>query len=102
LCRIVCFNAAKIGSLQACLPTATELTAAANRHKALGNPGRLAILSVLAIEPCCVCDLANVLSLPVSTVSQHLKTLRLAGLVDARQDSAAAGAPVWSHAETAS
>ena len=52
----------------------------------LAHRARLAILSVLAVEACCVCDLANVLRLPLSTLSQHLKTLRTAGLVHSRQE----------------
>ena len=85
-CRIVCFNRTKIASLRASLPKESILEAAAARNKALAHPARLAVLAVLAVEACCVCDLANVLGLPLSTLSQHLKTLRKAGLVCSRQE----------------
>jgi DNA-binding transcriptional ArsR family regulator len=83
-CKVVCFNETKIAVLRSALPTQAALAARAARHKALGHPARLAVLAVLAEESSCVCDLANVLALPLSTLSQHLKTLRLAGLVEAR------------------
>jgi len=86
VCRVVCFNEEKVRALEARLPAAGELEAAARRHKALGHPGRMAILHVLAMEECCVCDLANVLRQPVSTVSQNLRILRAAGLVRSRQE----------------
>ena len=46
----------------------------------------LALLSLLALEDCCVCDLAHALQLPTSTVSQHLSRLRAAGLLRSRQE----------------
>ena len=85
-CRTVCFNNAKIAELKRALPTAERMEQVAAWHKALGHPVRLAIVRVLELEECCVCDLANVLDQPVSTVSQHLKSLRHAGLVEARQE----------------
>ena len=82
----MCFNTAKIRALRAALPPKATLAASAARYKALAHPARLAVLEVLGVESCCVCDLANVLGLPVSTLSQHLKTLRKAGLVSSRQE----------------
>jgi DNA-binding transcriptional ArsR family regulator len=58
----------------------------ADRYKAMAHPCRLAILYALALEECCVCDLANILRKPVSTISQHLRMLKAAGLVKSRQD----------------
>ncbi len=82
----MCFNEAKIAALRDSVPTESELAATAARNKALAHPARLAVLAVLAMDACCVCDLANVLGLPLSTLSQHLKTLRTAGLVQSRQE----------------
>lgn len=50
--------------------------------KALGHPARVAILQLLAQRRSCVCG-ELVLELPISqsTVSQHLKELKAAGLV---------------------
>lgn len=50
--------------------------------RALGHPARLAILRVLAARETCVCgEIVDELPLAQSTVSQHLKVLREAGLI---------------------
>ena len=50
--------------------------------KALGHPTRIAILKHLENQSCCFTgDLVNVLPLAQSTVSQHLKELKNAGLI---------------------
>jgi ArsR family transcriptional regulator len=61
--------------------------AAADRLKALGHPVRLAIVRALAERSCCCCaDVCSGLPLAQSTVSQHLKVLRDAGLIGFRRD----------------
>jgi ArsR family transcriptional regulator len=55
--------------------------------KALGHPVRLAIIRALAEQSCCCCgDVCSRLPLAQSTVSQHLKVLRDAGLIRFRRD----------------
>jgi len=50
--------------------------------KALGHPARIAILKLLAQRTTCFCgDITDVLPLAQSTVSQHLKALKSAGLI---------------------
>jgi len=50
--------------------------------KALGHPARVAILKELARRNVCVCgEIVDVLPLAQSTVSQHLKELKSAGLI---------------------
>ncbi len=50
--------------------------------KALGHPARIAILQFLALQTTCVCgDIVDQLPLSQSTVSQHLKELKNAGLI---------------------
>ena len=50
--------------------------------KALGHPARVAILKLLASKQTCVCgDIVDELPLSQSTVSQHLKELKDAGLI---------------------
>ncbi len=49
--------------------------------KALSEPVRLRIVSLLTSGELCVCDLTEVLQLPQSTVSRHMSLLRLTGLV---------------------
>jgi ArsR family transcriptional regulator len=60
---------------------------AAERLKALGHPVRLAIVRALAERSCCCCaDVCSRLPLAQSTVSQHLKVLKDAGLISFRRD----------------
>jgi len=54
----------------------------ANDMKALGHPARIAILEVLIKKQACICgDIVEDLPLSQSTVSQHLKELKAAGLI---------------------
>jgi ArsR family transcriptional regulator len=61
-----------------------ERAALADRFKALADPSRVAILSMLSVEQeCCVCVFTEALDLSQPTVSHHLRVLREAGLVEA-------------------
>jgi ArsR family transcriptional regulator len=60
---------------------------AAAIFRALGNPARLRIVAELARQPGCVTtDLVGLLPLAQSTVSQHLKVLKEAGIVQGTID----------------
>jgi ArsR family transcriptional regulator len=57
----------------------------AGSFRALGDPGRLRLLSFLASQPggeACVCHLTEPLGLTQPTVSHHLKVLHDAGLLE--------------------
>ena len=55
--------------------------------KALSHPARIAILGVLAKRNECICgEIVDVLPLAQSTVSQHLKELKSAGLINGTVD----------------
>jgi ArsR family transcriptional regulator len=59
-----------------------EQTRALELLRALGNPARLRIVAELAARAACVTgDLVGVLPLAQSTVSEHLKVLREAGVI---------------------
>lgn len=59
----------------------------AEMAKALGHPARVAILKALAERNVCVCgEIVEVLPLAQSTVSQHLKELKSAGLISGTVD----------------
>ncbi|RUA23928.1 MAG: ArsR family transcriptional regulator [Bacteroidetes bacterium] len=50
--------------------------------KALGHPTRIEILEILEKQSCCFTgDLVDILPLAQSTISQHLKELKNAGLI---------------------
>ena len=66
-------------------PDATEL---ASRLKALADPNRLRLLSILLAKDdltACTCELTGPLGLGQPTVSHHLRRLHEAGLVDAER-----------------
>ena len=55
----------------------------AEQLKALAHPARLKIVDVLAARGTCVCgEIVDVLPLAQATVSQHLKILKDAGLLE--------------------
>ena len=54
--------------------------------EALGDPSRLAIVTCLAERPRAVGELADELPISRPAVSQHLKVLKTAGLVDDRAE----------------
>ncbi|MEV6637889.1 metalloregulator ArsR/SmtB family transcription factor [Actinoplanes sp. NPDC051470] len=69
------------------IPAQTAATLAP-AFKALGDPIRLQLLSMIASAEggeACVCDLAPAFEISGPTVSHHLKVLREAGLVDAER-----------------
>jgi ArsR family transcriptional regulator len=56
--------------------------------KALGDPVRLRLLSMIASQAggeICVCDLTPAFDLSQPTISHHLKLLRQAGLIDSER-----------------
>ncbi|MFG2008965.1 ArsR/SmtB family transcription factor [Micromonospora sp. NPDC048868] len=63
---------------------AAQAAVVAPMFKALGDPIRLRLMSMIASVPeICVCDLTPAFDLSGPTISHHLKVLREAGLVDA-------------------
>lgn len=63
-------------------PQAAELAA---MFKALGDPVRLRLLSLIASHPggeACVCEISATFDVSQPTISHHLKLLRSAGLLD--------------------
>ena len=57
--------------------------------KALSHPARIAILNLLIKKQSCICgDIVEELPLSQSTVSQHLKELKEAGLIKGDIDGA--------------
>ena len=56
--------------------------------KALGHPTRVFILNILSRQSCCYSgDLSEELSIAKSTLSQHLKELKDAGLIQGETEA---------------
>ena len=54
----------------------------ANLFKVLGHPARIAILQFIINQKVCICnDLVDELGLAQATISQHLKELKNAGII---------------------
>jgi ArsR family transcriptional regulator, arsenate/arsenite/antimonite-responsive transcriptional repressor len=78
-----------LAPIECCAPLAApllseeEAAATAALFSALGNPARVRIVNLLAAsdEPVCVCHLIEPLGLAQATVSEHLKRLVEAGLL---------------------
>ena len=79
------------GTAACCPPLSTEPLSAeqvgqvAPQLKALADPVRLRLMSLVASHPggeACVCDLNDAFNLTQPTISHHLKVLHEAGLLD--------------------
>ncbi|WP_246843224.1 helix-turn-helix transcriptional regulator [Allokutzneria sp. NRRL B-24872] len=65
--------------------SAERAASAAVVFKALADPARLRLLSMIASAPggeMCVCELTGGFELTAPTISHHLKVLKSAGLID--------------------
>ena len=58
----------------------------ASMLKVLADETRLRIFALLTLGELCVCEIVDLLDIPQSLVSNHLRVLRRAGLVRARRD----------------
>jgi ArsR family transcriptional regulator, arsenate/arsenite/antimonite-responsive transcriptional repressor len=74
------------------MKTATKISVP-RVFRALSDPTRLRILSLLLTGELCVCDIVNTLRVPQPMASRHLAYLKKAGLVRARRDG------LWMHYE---
>jgi ArsR family transcriptional regulator len=55
-------------------------------YGALSDPLRLRILSILKVQPLCVCVIREIVKIPDSKLSYHLGILKSAGLVESERD----------------
>lgn len=68
------------------MPERKRVEAAAERLAALGHPVRATILSAIAIEPLCVCELSALLGMSSPALMHHLRILGRAGVIEARKE----------------
>lgn len=89
-CMVTTLSVTDITPAVCCQPLATEPLAQrdaeqlAGTLKALADPARLRLLSIVAASPnqeACVCDLIEPIGLAQPTVSHHLKVLTEAGFL---------------------
>ena len=85
-CEVRLMHPDAVARVQAALPSPQEVEAATERLKLLADPTRYRVLSALAQEELCVCDLAAVANVNESTMSHQLRLLRAHGLVAFRKE----------------
>lgn len=86
-CQIPCFKESLVRRLRRQLPPDSTLEEVETLFGALADRARLKILFALRNdEELCVCDVAHVLGVSVSTASHHLRKLRDLKLLKYRND----------------
>ena len=78
-------NAGVVQAIAAQLPTQDAIFAMAETFKLLGDPTRLRIVYALSRGELCVCDLASMLGVAATAISNHLRLLRNMRLVRYRR-----------------
>lgn len=78
LCDTFCPSEIDFAAMRA---KAEEVTGLAEVFKVLGDETRTKILYLLAEQPLCVCDLAEILEMTMPAVSHHLRLLKATRLV---------------------
>lgn len=73
-------------SRRARLPPDEEVRRQAEVLKALSDPARIRIVCALRGEELCVCELMEIMDLPQTVVSHHLKVLKYAGIIKDRRE----------------
>lgn len=58
-----------------------ELDKASNVLKLLGDKTRLAMVSILNTNDCCVCEFVEIFQMSQPAISQHIRKLKDAGLI---------------------
>lgn len=58
----------------------------ANIFKALGHPTRMEIIKLLNDQPLCVCEIFDKVESTQPNISQHLKLLKDADVLDSKRD----------------
>ncbi len=86
ICEVDCIDGPRVSAASAALPPREVSREVADALKVLAHPGRLRVLKALEGRELCVCDLAHVLGLSMSGMSQQLRELRRLGAVDFRAD----------------
>lgn len=85
-CRILIIHEDRVLKAKRNMPGEDLVRKAGDFYKALCDPARIRILSALSSSEMCVCDLTAVLGMNQPAVSQHLRTLKQAGIVSFRKD----------------
>lgn len=86
LCTVKCINEEKVKETALMMPDSDQIAKMANIYKAMSDPSRLRILSVLLTQEHCVCDIAVLCGQSDSAISHQLRLLRTLNIVKTRRD----------------
>ncbi len=84
-CEVRCFHPQDVARAHGLLADDLTYEGLANLFGALADPTRARIVHTLLRQELCTCDIAAVLGVTESAVSQHLRVLRHLGLVRHRR-----------------
>jgi len=84
-CEIWAVNKERTTEIKKRLPPGETFMALSDTFGALADPNRAKVLYVLEGQELCVCDIACVVGISGSAVSQHLRILRTLRLVKQRK-----------------
>lgn len=84
-CQVNCIHEESVKKLRGMMIEEGEAQRLARIFKVLGDPTRIKIIQLLALEEVCVCDLANLINMSQSAVSHQLRLLRSERLVKYRR-----------------
>ena len=85
-CDVLYVRPEVVAEVKASMPSMTLMFEMAETFKLLGDPSRLRIVHALSKGELCVCDLASMLGLARTAVSNHLRLLRSMKLVSYRKE----------------
>lgn len=86
-CTVPCFHKDLVTRLRAEMPSEEELEDARVVLAAVADKNRLKVLHALRLGgELCVCDVAHVLGMSISTASHHLRKLRALRILGHRND----------------
>lgn len=85
-CEATIVDAGAIARVREVLSTPADRKSSSDIHGAIADPTRHLLLEALAVEPLCVCDLAELSGVSNSAVSHQLRILRDLDLVAYHRD----------------
>ncbi len=84
-CEVRLIHPDVVARVEDALPDTAVIESITERMKLLSDPTRFRVLSALAIEELCVCDLAAIAGVNESTMSHQLRLLRAHDIVAFRR-----------------
>ena len=81
MCEVFSSHEDAVNRVKERMPSEEEYSELSEFFKIFGNPTRLKIISLLAVDDLCVCDICEALDLNQTTVSNQLRILRANNIV---------------------